>query len=96
YCAVGVFCIDKTSSAELSEAINSMYRWYRDSSICYAYLSGVKRSSWETFRMAKWFTSGWTLQKPITPHLRSSTVKAREHFDGFKKKLCEYKKTILY
>ena len=32
-------CIDKTSSAELSEAINSMYRWYRDSGVCYAYLT---------------------------------------------------------
>ncbi|KXH45362.1 HET domain-containing protein [Colletotrichum nymphaeae SA-01] len=34
-------CIDKTSSAELSEAINSMYRWYKDASICYAYLEDV-------------------------------------------------------
>jgi hypothetical protein len=34
-------CIDKTSSAELSEAINSMYQWYRDSQICYAYLEDV-------------------------------------------------------
>ena len=34
-------CIDKTSSAELSEAINSMFSWYRDSQICYAYLSDV-------------------------------------------------------
>ncbi|KAJ2974430.1 hypothetical protein NUW58_g8661 [Xylaria curta] len=37
-------CIDKTSSAELSEAINSMYIWYRNSSICYAYLSDVRIS----------------------------------------------------
>ena len=34
-------CIDKTSSAELSEAINTMYRWYRHSAVCYAYLSDV-------------------------------------------------------
>ena len=34
-------CIDKTSSAELSEAINSMFSWYRDSQICYAYLNDV-------------------------------------------------------
>jgi hypothetical protein len=31
-------CIDKTSSAELSQAINSMYKWYEESSICYVYL----------------------------------------------------------
>jgi hypothetical protein len=34
-------CIDKTSSAELSEAINSMFSWYRDAEICYAYLADV-------------------------------------------------------
>jgi Heterokaryon incompatibility protein (HET) len=34
-------CIDKTSSAELSEAINSMYHWYKQSWVCYAYLSDV-------------------------------------------------------
>lgn len=39
YAWVDTCCIDKTSSAELSEAINSMYRWYRDAEICYAYLS---------------------------------------------------------
>ncbi|KAI1379115.1 HET-domain-containing protein [Hypoxylon crocopeplum] len=38
---VDTCCIDKTSSAELSEAINSMYQWYEQSSICYAYLSDV-------------------------------------------------------
>lgn len=31
-------CIDKTSSAELTESINSMYRWYYSADICYAYL----------------------------------------------------------
>ncbi|KAG7285646.1 hypothetical protein NEMBOFW57_010275 [Staphylotrichum longicolle] len=33
--------IDKSSSAELSEAINSMYRWYQEAHICYAYMSDV-------------------------------------------------------
>ena len=35
-------CIDKTDSVDLSEAINSMYRWYQSSSICYAYLEDVE------------------------------------------------------
>ena len=34
-------CIDKTSSAELSEAINSMYRYYSLAKVCFAYLSDV-------------------------------------------------------
>ena len=41
YFWVDTCCIDKSSSAELSEAINSMFAWYRDSSICYVYLSDV-------------------------------------------------------
>ncbi len=38
-------CIDKSSSAELSEAINSMYTWYRDARKCYVYLDDVSSSS---------------------------------------------------
>lgn len=30
-------CIDQNSSAELSEAINSMYSWYQRAAICYGY-----------------------------------------------------------
>ncbi|KAI0025047.1 heterokaryon incompatibility protein-domain-containing protein [Xylariomycetidae sp. FL0641] len=38
-------CIDKTSSAELSEAINSMYRWYKLAAVCYAYLEDVSTNT---------------------------------------------------
>jgi Heterokaryon incompatibility protein (HET) len=34
-------CINKESSAELSEAINSMYKWYQNAKICYAYMFDV-------------------------------------------------------
>ena len=34
-------CIDKRSSAEMSEAINSMYRWYANAQECFVYLSDV-------------------------------------------------------
>ena len=70
-------CIDKRSSAELSEAINSMYRWYENSRICYAYLHDVPGSSFptapnnETYPKSngwpEWFTRGWTLQEMIAP-----------------------------
>jgi hypothetical protein len=67
--------IDKTSSAELSEAINSMFRWYRDAEVCYVYLSDVSGPlEWKTelnmmedFRSSKWFTRGWTLQELLAP-----------------------------
>ena len=38
---VDTCCIDKRSSAELSESINSMYRWYENAQVCYAYLHDV-------------------------------------------------------
>lgn len=61
-------CIDKTSSAELSEAINSMYKWYQKAQICYAYLSDVEAGRHdEQFSKSKWFTRGWTLQELLAP-----------------------------
>ncbi|KAI0538716.1 heterokaryon incompatibility protein-domain-containing protein [Xylaria digitata] len=41
YIWIDTCCIDKNSSAELSEAINCMYRWYQESATCYAYLSDI-------------------------------------------------------
>ncbi|KAH7323104.1 heterokaryon incompatibility protein-domain-containing protein [Stachybotrys elegans] len=65
-------CIDKSSSAELSEAINSMYQWYQQAEICYAYLEGVSATvdatlSTGEFAKCKWFTRGWTLQELLAP-----------------------------
>lgn len=57
-------CIDKTSSAELSQAINSMYRWYYQAKVCYAYLYDVPT---QDFMDSKWFTRGWCLQELIAP-----------------------------
>ena len=74
---VDTCCIDNRSSAELSEAINSMYRWYRNSQVCYAYLHDVSGSSFPTERddgryhksngWPEWFLRGWTLQEMIAP-----------------------------
>ncbi|KAL5313471.1 hypothetical protein ACEPPN_019204 [Leptodophora sp. 'Broadleaf-Isolate-01'] len=77
YFWVDTCCIDKSSSAELSEAINSMFRWYHKSAVCYVYLSDVLRTAvntddlaWESaFQNSKWFTRGWTLQELLAPRL---------------------------
>lgn len=58
-------CIDKSSSAELSEAINSMYRYYQQASICYVYLADVSTAT--EIPNSRWFTRGWTLQELIAP-----------------------------
>ncbi|KAI0157450.1 heterokaryon incompatibility protein-domain-containing protein [Xylariaceae sp. FL1272] len=39
YIWIDTCCIDKSSSSELSEAINSMFNWYLKSSICFVYLA---------------------------------------------------------
>jgi ankyrin repeat protein len=64
YIWIDTCCIDKTSSAELSEAINSMYLWYFKAHRCYAYLSDVPSKS---FEKSEWFTRGWTLQELLAP-----------------------------
>jgi len=42
YIWIDVCCIDKRNSAEVSEAINSMWSWYANAVMCYAYLCDVK------------------------------------------------------
>ncbi|TBU37126.1 hypothetical protein BD309DRAFT_1084867 [Dichomitus squalens] len=65
-------CINKSSSSELTESINSMYQWYGHARDCYAYLADVPpgkdpRLPWSKFHSSRWFTRGWTLQELIAP-----------------------------
>lgn len=61
-------CVDKTNNVELSEAINSMFRWYEDSALCIVYLQDVEAANRaETLTRSEWFTRGWTLQELIAP-----------------------------
>ncbi|RYO94502.1 hypothetical protein DL764_007821 [Monosporascus ibericus] len=64
---VDTCCIDKTSSAELSEAINSMYQWYGEAIACYVYLSDITFGSHAPLGASRWFTRGWTLQELVAP-----------------------------
>ncbi|KAI1275681.1 kinesin light chain 1, partial [Xylaria sp. FL0933] len=70
---VDTCCIDKANHTELSEAITSMFRWYKHSAKCYVYLSDVVKgssdqSNWkDNFRASRWFTRGWTLQELVAP-----------------------------
>jgi len=76
YTCVDTCCIDKTSSSELFEAINFMYRWYQQAGVCYVYLKDVLnvseiREDLQQVEIAlsgcSWFTRGWTLQQLIAP-----------------------------
>ncbi|KAJ9151129.1 HET-domain-containing protein [Pleurostoma richardsiae] len=63
YAWVDTCCIDKTSSAELSEAINSMFK------VCYVYLSDLPSGTYTQvgLKTCRWFDRGWTLQELIAP-----------------------------
>jgi hypothetical protein len=87
YFWVDTCCIDGANNTELSEAINSMFRWYQNAKKCYAYLSDVEYSTsagdseslrrWKpAFRKSRWFTRGWTLQELLAP--ASVTFYSRE------------------
>ena len=92
YFWVDTCCIDKTSAAELSENINSMFRWYRNANKCYVFFTDVSTPSSENdrdlqLRKSRWFTRSWTLQELIAPqcveffcheHLRLGDKKSLE------------------
>ncbi|KAK6858409.1 heterokaryon incompatibility protein-domain-containing protein [Apiospora arundinis] len=69
YVWVDTCCIDKSSSAELSESINSMFQWYKDSRVCYVYLSDLSTMAGITTSLGtcRWNRRGWTLQELIAP-----------------------------
>lgn len=70
-------CINKESSAELSEAINSMWEYYKQADVCYVFLpdvqpipgSGNRFATFDKqeFKASSWFTRAWTLQELLAP-----------------------------
>ncbi|KAK0746027.1 heterokaryon incompatibility protein-domain-containing protein [Schizothecium vesticola] len=93
YVWIDTCCIDKTNSVELQEAINSMFRWYREAAICYVYLADVPpgdeiQNPDSRFHSSRWFQRGWTLQELLAPlHLRFYDFSWQ--FLGTKGELCE-------
>ncbi|KAK6853737.1 hypothetical protein PG995_010549 [Apiospora arundinis] len=75
WCWVDTCCIDKKSSAELSEAINSMFKWYSQSRVCMVYLNDMdvrteaqsEKGEFPIPDTCRWFTRGWCLQELIAP-----------------------------
>ncbi|RYO67541.1 hypothetical protein AA0113_g4585 [Alternaria arborescens] len=77
YAWIDTCCIDKSSSAELSEAINSMFAWYKNCGRCYGFLTDVEfegafteitvTEQFNILSTSKWFTRAWTLQELLAP-----------------------------
>jgi hypothetical protein len=61
YLWIDTCCIDKSSSAELSEAINSMFSYYENARVCYVYLDfAIPGGSMNSaLRKARWMYRGW-------------------------------------
>ncbi|CAJ2511477.1 Uu.00g071020.m01.CDS01 [Anthostomella pinea] len=70
YAWVDTCCIDKSSSAELTEAVNSMFKWYQKSEACYAFLADLPsyRDKHPRMPSCRWFFRGWCLQELLAPH----------------------------
>jgi Ankyrin repeats (3 copies)/NACHT domain/Heterokaryon incompatibility protein (HET) len=74
---VDTCCIEKSSSAELAESLNSMFYWYTHAARCYVYMADLSfegkhgeysQAAWEqAFRNSRWFSRGWTLQELLAP-----------------------------
>ena len=58
-------CIDKESSAELQEAIGSMFSWYRQSVLTMVHLADISDTC--PLTGSEWFKRGWTLQELLAP-----------------------------
>ncbi|KAI1124228.1 heterokaryon incompatibility protein-domain-containing protein [Nemania abortiva] len=64
-------CIDKSDSAELTESINSMFRWYSEAEVCLVYLvdsyscarAPCRRLYTKDDTPCRWFSRCWTLQE---------------------------------
>ena len=94
YIWIDTCCIDKSSSAELSEAINSMYSWYEKAKTCYAYLADVPATSGTeiqraAFANSRWFKRGWTLQELVAPSKEMVFLSSEWIEIGTKETLCE-------
>ena len=66
YAWIDTCCINKSSTTELSEAINAMYRWYSRAGVCFTYLSDHDLEK-DSLQESRWFKRGWTLQELIAP-----------------------------
>ncbi|KAI4714085.1 hypothetical protein J4E89_001535 [Alternaria sp. Ai002NY15] len=95
HCWIDTCCIDKSSSAELTEAINSMYRWYKDAKVCYVHLEDLASAAAISVDLPKcrWFTRGWTLQELIAPR-DIQFYNARWNYIGLKTDLVDSLSTI--
>ncbi|KAK7453193.1 hypothetical protein VKT23_011874 [Stygiomarasmius scandens] len=65
YIWIDTCCINKGDQGEVARNIKSMYAYYENAYICFAYLADVE--GYEDFELSSWFRRGWTLQELLAP-----------------------------
>ncbi|KAK7467679.1 hypothetical protein VKT23_004732 [Stygiomarasmius scandens] len=66
YIWVDTCCIEQGNHEDVAANITSMYAYYQNAEICYAYLADVTRTA-EWIEASEWFDRGWTLQELLAP-----------------------------
>ncbi|KAF6832212.1 hypothetical protein CPLU01_06311 [Colletotrichum plurivorum] len=100
YLWVDTNCIDKKSSAELSEAINSMFHWYETASCCIVYLEDVSirlvGPGMDHLPNSRWFSRGWTLQELLAPPWAENVLFYNDKWEriGSRSSLCKDLSTL--
>jgi hypothetical protein len=69
---IDTVCIDRSSSVEVSDSVNSIFRWFRNSQFCIVYLDDLcpddeGSASFRQLKACRWMTRSWTLQEVIAP-----------------------------
>jgi hypothetical protein len=67
YTWIDTCCIDKRSSAEMQEAMNSVFRWYANAEVCYVYLEDILGGNTHNIYETRWMRRGWTLMELVAP-----------------------------
>jgi hypothetical protein len=82
--------VDKSGSAELTESINSMYRWYKNAELCFFLLEDLSSEipPHEGLPQCRWFSRGWTLQELLAPR-KVLFFDQHQRFVGNKSNHCE-------
>lgn len=76
YIWIDTCCIDNGNHNDVALNIKSMYAYYQNAEVCYAFLADVhkvrgnehpSKSKKGTFERSEWFKRGWTLQELLAP-----------------------------
>ncbi|KAK7443540.1 hypothetical protein VKT23_015713 [Stygiomarasmius scandens] len=66
YIWVDTCCIKQGDDADIKANITSMYAYYQNAAVCYAYLADLPQAR-KSLDSSEWFTRGWTLQELLAP-----------------------------